>query len=267
MAVYFGLVRRLGESGHGPLSSNSRKVRFVTASDGSIVEAASWRLASELFRRHPHTLRLIRAHPGGGTYDCLWLRPVQSNAPGSIFLNRVGTIQIHDRFDGRGQSGWNMVTWEQYYETHPRDFLLRFEDSAGLAAPSVTPVSTPASLTYRVMACLVATSIKTLEPITIEQGYIDTSGYGGGPNASLDLFEQIPVDLRTKKSDDFLDEPGFRFWIVLRGVEPILVFEQESGFVWTRHNQAAFSVMELYQESRRNLIVTALKLFRRVDQV
>lgn len=41
--------------------------------DRSVLEAASWRLASELVRRHPDTTRLIRAHPGGGQSDCLWL--------------------------------------------------------------------------------------------------------------------------------------------------------------------------------------------------
>lgn len=43
--------------------------------DRSVLEAASWRLASELARRHPDTTRLIRAHPGGGQYDCLRVMP------------------------------------------------------------------------------------------------------------------------------------------------------------------------------------------------
>ena len=35
----------------------------------SVLEAASWRLASELVRRHPDTVRLTGAHPGGGQSD------------------------------------------------------------------------------------------------------------------------------------------------------------------------------------------------------
>ena len=34
-----------------------------------MLEAASWRLASELVRRHPDTVRLTGAHPGGGQSD------------------------------------------------------------------------------------------------------------------------------------------------------------------------------------------------------
>lgn len=41
--------------------------------DRSILEAASWRLASELVRRHPQSTRLIRAFPGDGQYDVLWI--------------------------------------------------------------------------------------------------------------------------------------------------------------------------------------------------
>lgn len=44
--------------------------------DRSILEAASWRLASELLRRHPQTLRLIRGHPAGGQADGLWIFPL-----------------------------------------------------------------------------------------------------------------------------------------------------------------------------------------------
>jgi hypothetical protein len=39
--------------------------------DTSVLEAASWRLASELVRRHPLSTRVLHTRPGGGQYDCL----------------------------------------------------------------------------------------------------------------------------------------------------------------------------------------------------
>src|SRR5437588_367965 len=48
------------------LSHLSPTVLLMEDFDRSVVEAASWRLASELVRRHPTALRLIRGHPGGG---------------------------------------------------------------------------------------------------------------------------------------------------------------------------------------------------------
>jgi hypothetical protein len=56
----------------------------------SVLEAVSWRLASELARRHPATTRLSRTHPGGGQSDCLWLMPTPGEA--GTRLNTHGMI-------------------------------------------------------------------------------------------------------------------------------------------------------------------------------
>jgi len=74
-------------------------------------------------------------------------------------------------------------------------------------------------------------------------------------------------ELRRPKHGDFYGEPGYRFWVILRDGEPILALEQDEGLAWTRHHHTAFPLMTLYEESRRHLFVTALKLLRRVDQV
>jgi hypothetical protein len=231
-----------------------------------VLEAISWRLASELVRRHPHTLRLIRAHPGGGQYDCLSLSAL-NDAPGSIQLNRSGTIQVHERFDGR-ESDWPPTEWDEYIRANPRGFLNRLEVAAGLPSPTSVPASTLRTLTYRVLAAIASTAIKSVDPIAITQGYIDTSGYGGGPNhEAFDAFGAIPNELRTRQAGDLLDQPGYRFWFVVRNDVHVLAFEQEQGLAWTTHHTAPWNLMELYQESRRNLLVTSLKLWRRVDQI
>jgi hypothetical protein len=40
------------------------------------------------------------------------------------------------------------------------------------------------------------------------EGYIDTSGYGGGPNAKLELFPAIPGELLAARSGDLYGEAG-----------------------------------------------------------
>ncbi len=62
-------------------------------------------------------------------------------------------------------------------------------------------------------------------------------------------------------------EPGYRFWVVLRDDVPVLALEQREALAWTTHHDLAYSVMDLYQESRRSLLVTALKLLGRVGQI
>jgi hypothetical protein len=234
--------------------------------DRSVLEAASWRLASELMRRHPKTLRLIRAHPGGGQSDCLWIFPAEAKG-GDIRLNREGTIQVLERFDGRPADAWQPTTWDEYLRADPREFLHRLEVAAGLPVPQQVPKATPTTLTYRVLAAIASTAVKSVHPIDIQPGLIDTSGYGGGYNTALNAFPHIPVELREPQVGDLLDEPGYRFWIVHRNDVPVLTFEQSQGLAFTQHHAAPFSVMDLYEESRRHLLVTALKILRRVDHV
>ncbi len=116
-------------------------------SDRSVIEAKSWRLASELFRRHPQQLRLIRAHPGGGQYDVWWL--LGRDGPGDILLNREGTIQIRERFDGATDVRWEPVTWNQYASATPDRLMVELEQSAGLPSPARAPSTTNSTLVYR----------------------------------------------------------------------------------------------------------------------
>jgi hypothetical protein len=234
--------------------------------DRSVLQAVSWRLASELFRRHPNTTRLIRGHPGGGQSDCLWLLPLVGEH-GDVRLNRHGTIQVLERFDGRPADEWAPTTWDDYLRADPRHFLDRLERAAGLPTPSQVPPATAATLTCGMLAAIAATAVKTVAPIDIQLGSIDTSGYGGGPNPALDAFSGIPEELRRPRPDDFFGEPGYRFWIVLRNDVPILAFEHQAGLVWTTHHPVSFPIMDLYEESRRNVLVTTLRLLRRVDQI
>jgi hypothetical protein len=231
--------------------------------DPTVLEAASWRLASELTRRHPQRLRIIRGHPGGGQNDVLGIMALDGSS-GQILLNRVGSIQIHARFDGR-EPDWPPTGWDEQLAADPREFLHRLEAAAGLPAPSSVPAATPRTLTFRVLASIAATAFKTPQPIDIEMGWIDTSGGGGGHNTALELFTAIPDELLARRDDDYFDQPGYRFWVLKRGDETILCFEHETGSAWTRHHDVTFDLMTLYEESRRHLLVTTMKLLRRVD--
>ena len=239
---------------------------FAGWEDGSLLEAASWRLASELALRHPDTTRLIRAHPGGGLSDCLWFLPT-TGAKGDFRLNRNGRIQVLERFDGR-VPGWPPTEWDAYFRADPRRFLRELEAAAGLPAPSTTPPSTPRTLTLRVLAALAGMGLKSIEPVEIVPGMIDTSGDGGGVNdEAFEAFPAIPREARVPQDDDLFGHGEYRFWFVRRGDEYVLALEQGAALAWTRHHQNTWSLLDVYVESRRHLLVTALKLLRRVDQI
>jgi hypothetical protein len=234
--------------------------------DRSVLEAVSWKLASELARRHPETTRLIRAHPGGGQSDCLWLLPIDDGT-GDIRLNRNGTIQVLGRFDGLDARQWEPTEWETYLGADPRDFLHGLEVAAGLPIPKHVPSATPTTLVFRVLAAIASTAVKSVHPIEIQEGFIGSSGYNGGPNEALDTFAAIPRDLLRPRVADFFGEPGYRFWIVLRDQAPILAFEQSEGLAWTTHHDESFSVMEIFEQAHRSVLITALELLRHADQI
>lgn len=233
----------------------------MEGTDRSLIEAASWRLASELMRRHPKDVRLFRGHPGGGTYDVLWIIGIPE--PGiDIRLNRAGTIQIHGRADGRLDISWPPTAWGEYLNADPKNFVERIERAAGWPVPKKVPPSTPVTLTYRVLAALAGFGAKTVHPIWVQQGYIDTSGYGGGPNSALGEFT-IPDELITARPDDFLEEPGYRFWIPVRDDTPLAAIEQTTATAWFLDDSEPIDLMAAYRSMGKEPALVAATVLRR----
>ena len=58
-----------------------------------------------------------------------------------------------------------------------------------------------------------------------------------------------------------------RFWFVYRDDVPVLAFEQSEALAWVQHHDEALPVMKIYKQSRRHVLVTALKILLRVDDV
>lgn len=228
---------------------------MIEPNDWSVIEAASWRLASELYRRHPKRLRLWRGHPGGGQYDVLYLQDRLGGA-GKVLLNRAGTIQIHERFDSAAEIPWEPTGWLEYLAAEPREFLDRVERAAGLTAPAHLPSATRESLSYRVLAALTATGFKTVHPVVIEAGYIDTSGGDCYSNEKLDQFP-IDPELRRVRDDDFYGESGYRFWIPVRDNEPLMAIEQSTATVWFAKGQKSIDLMQNYVAVARDAGLTA----------
>lgn len=212
----------------------------------SAAEAASWRLGSELTRRHPG-LTLSLGSPGGGQYDVLYVRA--GDLP-LLTFNRTGTIQ------GRGIT--EPISWAEYLAEDPTVFTDQLERYVGLPAVPKRPVSTPRVLTYRVLATLASLSFQFTDPPIIRMGYMDTSGYGGGPIDIAQLVPTVdPVALRPRHDDPFT-EPGYRFWLVGEGIQAVL--EQDSGRGWCCHKNEPISIPDTYRANGRNIILTTIEV-------
>ncbi|MEV0288823.1 hypothetical protein AB0H36_32290 [Kribbella sp. NPDC050820] len=237
---------RLHETSDAIGSSARRSRAEPAALNSTVVEAASWRLASELARRHPGVVRVTREHPGGGLYDVLALR---SDAGLELMLNRQGTIQIHGRHD-QSDVDWAPTPWVDYLAHDPRAFLEWLESAAGLPLVQRVPASTPTTLVYRTLAGIAATSFMTLHSPEIEMGYIDTAGYGGGPASWLDMFP-IGAEVRRPQPADLFGQPGYRFWMCRRpGL--MLAFETSNGTAWATRGEPV-ELMQRYQAVGRDI--------------
>src|SRR3954451_5461390 len=106
----------------------------------TVVEAASWRLASRLSRRRPERVTVHRKFPGGGQYDVL---AVSVHHGGTrVMLNRHGTIQVHTE-DGTQAADWEPTAWLEYLCADPVSFGLR--DGSGAGEPSPLHTGSPLS--------------------------------------------------------------------------------------------------------------------------
>lgn len=190
----------------------------------TVVEAASWRLAVLLARRHPD-LVVRREHPGDGQYDVLALR---SGRGCVIMLNREGTVQVHGRDDG-AEIGWEPLPWDEVIRRDIRSLVEAMEEAAGLPPVDRAAASTPRVLVYRILSALAGLHAFA-DPVEITMGALDTSGYGAGPADWLGAYPEIRE--RLAKADSSHDEPRFAYWrAATRDLQA--AFDTNTGDVWS----------------------------------
>jgi hypothetical protein len=212
----------------------------------TVVEAASWRLAVLLARRHPN-LVVRREHPGDGQYEVLALR---SGRGCVIMLNREGTIQVHGRDDG-AEIRWEPLPWEEVIRRDMWSLVEALEDAAGLPPVDRAAASTPRVLVYRILSALAGLHTFA-DPVEITMGALDTSGYGAGPADWLEDYPEIRE--RAANADSSHDEPRFAYWrAAARDLE--VAFDTNTGDVWS------------ISGDRINLATTYEKIGRRLPQL
>ena len=230
-----------------------------------VAEAASWRLATELARRHPRDLWIAHTVPIEGViYDCLTLwRPGDGHdiGPPIFQFNRGGTIQIHHSFDGREFADPPRWTWWEYLAAgDPYDFLRQLEQVAGLPPISGVPSTTPTTLVYRLLAALIAgTAPLNIDQVRIMSGF-DDSPYAAPNERLFANFPSAAERVRETLPDDPLATPHRRFWFITVNDDPSLALET-TGIAWTRDGRQ-FDLMQMYGTAERNIGPVLGKLLR-----
>ena len=232
--------------GDGYEEYNPPADRFLTAQ--------IWWLASELVRRHPHLRisgreiegegRLVMVHDEQDSMNIQW-----DLVGGCKFLvNGVVTS----------------ISWiEMMAAVSPHETIKRIEVGTGLGIPKATPVTTPHSLTYRVIASALATAVDDRH-----EWYAVPAPMNPYDDPDCPYFLPVPSALQAR--DDYAEEADAQiaatgrtihffqpFWALLRNLEPIAIFDS-AGVIHTV--MGANELMPAYENIHRNLTITTAQV-------
>jgi len=219
----------------------------------SLLEALSWRLLTETVRKSPKRLRIYEMHPGDGQYDCLALYTVEQDS--LAYLNRVGSFTPFATLRDEGVGPVSAEPWkiwdELQYDSKPQKLVDELCQRIGLKPPQKLPPTTPPALIYRLIAELVSWTVGRPQLWECRSGYLDSSGWDGCGirDEFFAPFEQARQRLEVREQNDFLDNPAYRFWFLLRDGEPMLCLET-TGTVWNRHGESLEAFLAYQKEKR-----------------
>lgn len=246
--------------GHpGALDRTDSFLTDATSVQRSVVEAASWRLAAELCRRHPERLRVYELQPGGGQYDCLSIAAGGEDPRSLVQLNRYGSIHTFGRLDGH-EPDVEPRSWAAYLAEDPYLFVRTLEDDTALPAPPEVPATVAHTLVYRLLAAAAAVDVLGVRRRRIVSGYFDSSGEPC--RARNELFADFPAADR-RRADDSGERPlgiaEYRFWFVLDAGRPVACFDI-AGFAWDAAGTQV-DLMQAYQQCGRRVGVLLATAF------
>ena len=212
-----------------------------------LVDAASWRIATEICRRSPELLiRLL--HPGGGQYDCLALMHPQRGT--LAHLNRLGRLHVMARLDGRQAGSGPTDIWRQLPTRDSRALVDTASTRIGQRVPRRLPATSPRVLTYRLIATLVGMHIFGPHVWTCRNVVHDSSGmertYIDWP--LLKRFPLVAAEVG-QQGDEAQWQRAYTFWVLLKNNAPVLCLA-EDGRAWDR-NAHEHDVSAMYREGRR----------------
>jgi hypothetical protein len=234
----------------------------------AIAQAAAWRVAAELIRRHPEDLFAIEMHQGTGQYDCLSIfqRDDQFGSP-IIQMNQAQFGHISPRsYEGDPELRHNWLD-VLLSENLREDVIIPLEQCEGLPTPPETPATTRQSIGPRVIAEALAGNLMSTKRLVASNGVHDSSGmFGSGVcREDFEAFDAM-VDQLREADDDRLDaHPAYRFWflryVAREATKPVLGIDTWNGIVWSKGSVAG-DLMSMYDAADRDIASLTAQLLK-----
>lgn len=214
--------------------------------------AQSWWIASELARRHSH-LFIVEHHPLGGFYDSLGMVDLNRDKTSSVVdINRPGSVHIHSSGE------WEPISLSEALSLEsPHEVVKRVEVATGWGSPTSAPKTTARSLTYRVIARVLASMVNDQHMWDARTGWRptgDESSLGGmQAHEGLDKFPLAKYLAHSLPSLGLIGEPFIHVWILKRNDEPVALLDT-AGRVVTKSGYR--ELLPTYRHHGRNLTRT-----------
>jgi hypothetical protein len=215
------------------------------------VEAASWALTAELFRRFPGQYFVSETHPCSGQYDCLSVIKIQTRE--HIFdFNRSGSIHVMRQVFGTSKH--EPINWDQLGEEQGlRRTLDEISERAGLTIPDYLPSSTSDTVTIRVIAFMARCFLFEKKYLSFRQHCADYYFYPMDPS-TIPGWDQFN---RQTQSDDGPWE--LQYWFLWDRCTAPLAAIHVSGQA-LRNDGRTFNFAESYRSQKR-IHMVALDFF------
>jgi len=207
----------------------------------------SWRFVTEFIRRFPDKFMLIQSHPGGGQYDCLTVMTSERNSRRVLDVNRAGGLHVFVDMRSGNQQDESWPDWLDYMcKGSVKRLLDEVTQAVGLQVPPKNPPSTPEIITYRVVSDFLTHAIGTIHNWRCINGFLDTSGYGGG--TINDFFRRFP-NLSSIPHETQSHTLSQEYWFLCRNNNPVLCIDKRA--IIYRNNGDSYNLLEMYHKSRR----------------
>jgi hypothetical protein len=174
-----------------------------------LIEALSWKLVSELHRRHPGKFTVIETHPGGGQYDCLTL---WANNQALADLNRLGGFH----------SNGCQIPWQELWSAGLTEggiavLLDRMSEACRFVVPTQLPPTSPETLIYRIMAGVAAALAFEKGTWEWRNGQLDSSGCDdqGYRDQWFEAFPGAKEAARADSAEAPFGNSKYGFWFLL----------------------------------------------------
>ena len=212
----------------------------------------TWWIVSELIRRHPDMWVKRYLHSEGG-----WLVMVHTpDTALQVVFDLQSGMQVHE------QGIQHFVPWSFVFAQNDAHTVVRkIENMTSLGKPTPTPATAAHSLTFRLIAQLLAMNLDDRRSWNALEVELDPILEGADPEADplIRPFPSVLADVKNQR-DEIRELLGLEgrlrpyLWTIVRDLDPLLVLDAD-GFVHTRGG--IYGTMEIYSAVQHDISRTA----------